>query len=184
MNELFKHEEKGRCSGAYFFFDGRSGQNDLSMHEKMLRSLISQVADQTIGIPEALDRIYGNGHQKPSRVDLEDTFKSIIESFEHSWIIIDALDECVDRKALLDWLERLANWSGGKLHLMTSSRAEPDIEHRLSKVDCLSRVEYGNDIGNADIRAYITTQLSERDDLDEEMCGIVMSALVSGAGGM
>lgn len=80
------------CGSAYFFFDGRSGETDLALHHRMLRSLIFQLSHQTRNLPEALLLAY-----KATVNSLEITLQSIIQEFEHVYLVVDALDECGDK---------------------------------------------------------------------------------------
>jgi hypothetical protein len=75
----------------------------------------------------------GNGHQEPTLDDLQNTLQIILDGFSSSFIILDALDECAERKKLLNWiqtliLERDINL---RLHLIVTSRPEQEIEENL-----------------------------------------------------
>ncbi|KAF8962153.1 hypothetical protein BDZ97DRAFT_2059804, partial [Flammula alnicola] len=89
---------------AYFFFDGRDSQKELQMHDKCIRSLISQFSHKCSGgIPTALVDLYRRcgGHQQPSIRELQDTLQDILKQFTHAYIIIDALDECTEHERTL-----------------------------------------------------------------------------------
>ena len=48
--------------------------------------------------------IYDGGHEKPSLAALQLAMRNVIAGFEHTYILIDALDECVDGEKLLGWI--------------------------------------------------------------------------------
>lgn len=89
-------EDNPDWASAYFFFDSRDGQIDLSTYDKMLRSLISQLPNREGGMPEPLEEIYGKKHHhpQPSIASLEKTLQKIIQNLEQTFIVLDALDEC------------------------------------------------------------------------------------------
>ncbi|KZP13149.1 hypothetical protein FIBSPDRAFT_869589 [Athelia psychrophila] len=68
---------------AYFFFDSRDAQTDLSLHNKLIRSIIRQLSHQSSGCPASLVELYGGGHEQPSITSLELTLQKILDGFEH-----------------------------------------------------------------------------------------------------
>ena len=56
------------------------------------------------------------------------TLKHIVGSFQHVYLIIDALDECRDREHLLLLIEEIIKWKLGKVHILATSHEERDIE--------------------------------------------------------
>ena len=48
-------------------------------------------------------------------------------SFEATFIVIDALDECIDRSELLNGVESIMGWENIDLHLLVTSRREQNI---------------------------------------------------------
>src|SRR5258708_29812654 len=90
---------------AYFFFDGRDSQRELQLHNKLIRSLISQFSHQRGGTPTELADLYKRcgDHQQPSVKQLQNTLRDILDGFSRAYIVIDALDECTDREKTLIW---------------------------------------------------------------------------------
>ncbi|KAF7970537.1 hypothetical protein HWV62_23697 [Athelia sp. TMB] len=159
IDDLLRAREP-TCAVAYFFFDSRSGEVEFSLHENMLRSLISQLSGQCATMPTALIQVYGQGRHQPSLASLEDTLQNIADCFEHAFLIIDAVDECEDKDDFLGWVGRISLWRGGKLHLMLSSRLVPDVEDGLLSLGRLTRVRVTRELQNADILRYIQEKLS------------------------
>jgi hypothetical protein len=46
----------------------------------------------------------------------------MVNEFNETFIILDALDECKERQELLEVIEEIAGWKIGKLHVLTTSR--------------------------------------------------------------
>lgn len=40
----------------------------------------------------------------------------ILEAFGNVYIVLDALDECSERKDLQKWIKEMTSWKKGKLH--------------------------------------------------------------------
>ncbi|KAF7976141.1 hypothetical protein HWV62_7443 [Athelia sp. TMB] len=169
---------------AYFFFDSRNGETDLSLCHKMLRSLIRQLAHQSGGVPAALMQMYGGGHEQPPLNSLQLTLQMIIESFKHAYIVIDALDECADRKKLLIWIGELFQQGLSSLHILISSRREQDIVECFESRDSLIRVSLAGASTSSDIESYVDAMLSEMARWNVETRTRVKSALMEGVDGM
>lgn len=182
-NKLLCKENVDRGS-AYFFFDGRSGETDLALHHKMLRSLIFQLSHQTHGLPAALLLAYDKGYEQPSVTSLENALQSIIQEFERVYLVIDALDECRDKEKLLVWANQMSRWREGKLHMLLSSRQEPDVKKHFITFQSLIQVMFTADVQNADIVRYMEAGVDKMDKWNEERRTMMKTALIKGAGGM
>ncbi|KAF7976050.1 hypothetical protein HWV62_7962 [Athelia sp. TMB] len=184
---------KNSCRGkpsvgyAYFFFDGTSEQSKLASHESFVRSTIMQLSDQVDGIPPALGELYDNEHHgrsQPLLTSLEDTLLRILQSFCGAYIVIDALDECGERLKVLKWIRSVTSRTSGLLHLMVTSRPEPDIKNRLRSLPNLLEIDTADGRASDDIRRYIEVCLSEVDDWTESQKELVRIALINGAAGV
>ena len=117
---------------AYFFFDGRDSQNELQLHNKLIRTLISQLSDTRHGgITEdsELANLYKRcGEvQQPSDEQLQNVLRDILDRFSHAYIMIDALDECTECEKTLNWVNKLISETNSKaanLHIVVTSRPE------------------------------------------------------------
>ncbi|KAF7976035.1 hypothetical protein HWV62_7932 [Athelia sp. TMB] len=184
---------KDSCRGkpsvgyAYFFFDGTSAQSKLANHESMVRSIIMQLSRRFDGIPPALVELYedeDNGCSQPVLSSLEDTLLQILQSFGAAYIVIDALDECEERPKLLRWMDSVTSQTSGFLHLMVTSRPEPDIKDRLRPLCNLCEVDVADRRDLDDIRRYIDASLSEVHAWTDSQKELVRIALVNGADGV
>jgi hypothetical protein len=174
-------KENASVSYAYFFFDGRDSQKDLQLHDKLIRSLIWQLSHQCDGIPTVLVNLYGHGEQ-PSTRSLQDTLHSIISGLQTTYILIDSLDECIEREKLLPWIEQIISLTKHNLHMMVVSRPERDISDvlRLLNPNCVDLAA----AVSPDITMYLEQQLSLVKNWDDQTRDIIKSTLIARAGGM
>ncbi|KZP06500.1 hypothetical protein FIBSPDRAFT_1053521, partial [Athelia psychrophila] len=177
------HTGPSASAYAYFFFDSRSGENDLSSHDGLIRSLILQLTEQGGKLPAFMPK-------NPSLVNLQDALLRIVDGFfSDVYIIIDALDECsaAQRPKLLAWIKNISHWGGNKLHILLSSRQERDIEdHLLSKVRDLDAVYFAHHLSNVsnDIGAFVDQQILDIPDWDEDTRKLIKGVLMKRADGM
>ncbi|KAF7974001.1 hypothetical protein HWV62_13619 [Athelia sp. TMB] len=176
VRQEYKLESGAAC--VYFFFDSRNAETDQSLHEKMLRSLIRQMSyqwglwynsrqtdqsatsQQQTGVPAALVDIYGGGHETPSTAALQLTLQKIIADFDRAYIVIDALDECLDRHKLLAWIGGLVQRNMRQLRILFSSRREQDILQCFQPLESICRVSLAGASTNADIERYVDYMLA------------------------
>jgi hypothetical protein len=174
---------------AYFFFDGRDGQRGLQLVDSLIRSLIAQFAAPYGGIPTTLAKLYQtchDGRSQPSVQSLQSVLFTILETFDDIYIVLDALDECTERKDLLKWIKQMTSWKRSKLHLLTTSRPEEDIAKNLRLLDP-DYVDIKQDLITHDVKRYIDCILDSEDAFDrwnDEIKANIKSKLLESAGGM
>ena len=83
----------------------------------------------------------------------------MLEMRPSTYIVIDALDECVDREDLLSLIEQILDWKGG-VHVFATSRKERDIEEALS-VCAIYRTDFNIDNVDVDIRLHVQRQIQD-----------------------
>jgi hypothetical protein len=151
---------------AYFFFDGRDSQKELQLHNKLIRTLISQLTDiRHGGMAEKLVDLYKRcGEvQQPSDEQLQNVLHDILGRFSQAYIIVDALDECTEREKTLNWVNKLisdTNRKAANLHIVVTSRPETDINDIFATLDPESI-----DVGEAntkDIVEYLTLRMKSK----------------------
>ena len=174
---------------AYFFFDGRDSQKELQLHNKLIRTLISQLSDTRHGgITENLADLYKRcGElQQPSDEQLQNVLRDIFDRFSQTYIVIDALDECTDREKTLNWVNKLisdtTNRKAANLHIVVTSRPERDINEFFAVLDPRSI-----DVGEAntkDILEYLKLQMKSKfTKYDDNTRAKIMSELEKHAEG-
>ena len=145
----------------YFYFDF----NDVEKQgqEKMIRSLILQLSSQCGSTPRGLEALHSscmNGERQPTRDMLLATLHQIMGSFEETFIIFDALDECLERQDLLEDIEDINRWADANLHILSTSRREKDIEEQVELLAHNGgKISIDSMRVNDDIRAYVHERL-------------------------
>jgi hypothetical protein len=176
---------------AYYYFAFNDPQKQSA--EPMVKSLIAQLSQQCVKIPAVLESLFSlnlDGLRQPSMDALLHVLHQMIQDFPVSYIILDALDECGDRAALLGILETVAKWEIDHLHLIVTSRKEEDINCSL---ECLVSVDntvcLQSNIIDKDIFNYVHYRLSNDKTLkrwqkDLEMQEEIQNILMKKAHGM
>jgi hypothetical protein len=116
----------------YFYFDFRD--QGKQTHQNLITSLLSQLLIAKIG-SQTIHELYarkGQGRQQPHVTELEEALQSVIKNISKTYLILDALDECSDREALLPFIRSLVEQAMGSLNVLVLSRREEDIEHTLN----------------------------------------------------
>ena len=159
----------------------------------MIRSLICELAQQCVKIPTSLEHLFSsceNGQRQPPLDSLLEVLHHTILEFPQSYIVLDALDECIDCAELTAILERMAGWKLDKLHLLVTSRATHDIRRSLeSIVDTQHNVCLQQELVDRDILAYVRQTLSNDMSLskwqkDPSIRDEIEAALAKGSQGM
>jgi hypothetical protein len=129
-----------------------------------------------------------SGLRQPSLKSLHNTLLLILDGFRHAYLIVDALDECTERSKLLDWIDEIAQWKVGKLHLLATSRQERDIETRLESLGPSSLCLEGESV-DLDIAIYLDWMLRDEQEpklwnRDVYIRDKIKTSLLQGAQGM
>lgn len=111
----------------------------------LIHSLLYQLAQRLSRVPSCLLDLYNkHKHTQPQMSNLKMTLRSVIDESEQSFLIIDALDECIDakgtREEILTFLTELSGWSLPQLHVLITSRKELEIEKSLTSLKSMSSV--------------------------------------------
>ena len=116
----------------YFAFNENSKQDESGMLQALLVQLSRQLQDVHVDLTRLHD-LYKTGI--PQSSVLADYLCWLIQRFYHVYIVLDALDESPQlgaRGYVLDILDIIQNWSFLGLHLLVTSRNEPDIRSSLN----------------------------------------------------
>lgn len=168
-------------ASAYYYFDF----NDISKQDagNFLASIIAQLSSQMNSIPSALKELYDRckAQHRASMDELKETFYSIAKTFRvkeggedsgqaaNVFIVIDALDECPagsPRDSCLELLTEFNSWSLPNLHLLVTSRREPDIEAALISLTPSIIPIHDANVG-VDIGLHISRQLEKDPKLNQ-----------------
>ncbi|KAM0558487.1 hypothetical protein ACHAPJ_004681 [Fusarium lateritium] len=169
----------------YFTFNDQSKQDASAM----LRTLILQLSSQASDNHSVLSRLHDEYPTAvPPRKALIYCLRQLIQSFSDVYIVVDALDESpknTHRETTLDIITELRALPESKLHLIVSSRDEPDIRESL---DAKPEEVIGmkNESVDGDIESFISQHLKENRRLRKwEACHKqIEEALTKGAQGV
>jgi hypothetical protein len=127
-----------------------------------------------------------NGKQQPSTGELLTALRQMIQEFNETFIILDALDECKEREELLADIEGMAGWKLGKLHILATSRREKDIEETLEPL-VTGQICIASALVDADIQTYLHEKLQNDSKLKSWPANVqkeIQETLMDGAHGM
>jgi len=172
---------------AYFYFDFNDPQKQTIAG--MLRSMIVQLCVGKAQLPTQVHEIYNqcnNGNQQPTLQGLINTLFSLLANSQRTYVIIDALDECSERKQLMTVINQIIKNSSLRVNLLATSRKEQDILEGLQGVIDIQINLEGDGI-DADIDLHIRKCLESDQRLKKWNSLIkqeILEVLVAGAHGM
>jgi len=117
---------------AYYYFTHST--EDLGSATSCLRSLIGQICELESNLPVVAQKLfkeYCGESEPPDIFALIDVLFSLVRRLNHAFIIIDALDEAIDTRQMLEAVCILAGKQLDNLHLLVSSRIQMVINERL-----------------------------------------------------
>ena len=154
-----------------FFFDF-SDKPKQSL-DGMLRSLAFQLCQGGFGYTthiNALFQAHQDGSRQPAPDVLSDIVLKMLMDQKEVSIVLDALDESTTRDAILRWIKDVATRAElSHIQLLCTGRPESeflrDIPPLIGQQYCLPLEKQAV---NADIRSWVTAQLSQRRDFQEK----------------
>ena len=140
----------------------------------MFRALIRQLCGGRPDTPKSLSDLqhYRDKNRRPGLEKLEETLEASTRDFKNVYLIVDALDECPvangERGKLLERLGNIHKWSLTNLHVLYTSRPEPDIEAELAPLfpgpaTSIIDLEKRREDISADISTYIDQKIRSSD---------------------
>lgn len=167
IQHTFGHRKSNpRIGIAFFFFTFTDDAKQDS--SAMLRALVLQLSGQLNNNHGLLSRLHDNyPDAMPPDQDLMGCLRQLILAFDDVYIILDALDESPRDKYRRDVLQALVDlrtWSEPGLHLLVTSREEPDIcDVLVDELGALrdEAISMMNDSVDSDIASFISASLKE-----------------------
>lgn len=158
IDDLSKHCETTQCTLAYFYFFKSPDSQDCT---KMLRALIRQLATRTPACLKTLTESYLMHEEgQPSLHVLSTLLQSMVETYGTTFIVLDALDECPSRQEVLELINSIQLWSYTDLHILLTSRSEPDVRMTVELWNDKFITNIQNPSNSEDIRTHILNRLS------------------------
>jgi hypothetical protein len=169
----------------YFTFNDGSKRGESAMLRTFLLQLSSKLQDgyqDLAGLYKSYPTVI-----PPARVLLE-CLRRLMRRFDHTYLMLDALDEIprnVLRENVLNALGEMRHWGLEGVHLFVTSRNELDIRQLLNPLPSEEIVIGRNEI-DKDIANYISFQLTEDQRLESWLPyrEKIQEKLVKGAHGM
>ncbi|KAM3513179.1 hypothetical protein MY11210_003204 [Beauveria gryllotalpidicola] len=169
---VLDHLRKGfsRLVLSFFFdFSDRTKQTV----DGMLRSLAFQLYQSgpgSAGLLDASFQAHQDGRDQPTTKTLEDVVLKMLAIQKKGYIVLDALDESTTWGELVQWMENVVSRpESGDVQLICTGRPESEflrgIPQLFGKKNCLP---LDKQAVNADIRSWVTAQLSQRRDFQEK----------------
>lgn len=174
--------QTGKIACVYYYFYYGHDQDEAG---PFLQWLLNQLCRQADLVPSSVYEMYKYGGT-PSLVELLQALEGILDSFEITYVIVDAIDESKPRKDLLKVLRDLATDPRfKKLQLLASSREYIDIEKVMEEFSV--SVSMANPFVEEDIRLHIHSALQSDPKFrrwPQEILDEVEAAVSKGAEGM
>lgn len=121
---------------AYLFCSFEHHDNQIQKPESLLASILRQLAQGLVSIPESVIALYDKHRTKgtrPSFNGISKALRSVVNNLSRVFIVIDALDEC-DTLAISRILDEFFNVQvTNNLNLLATSRFIPEIMTRSEK---------------------------------------------------
>ena len=171
---------------SYFYFDFNDAEKRSA--SKALRLLLFQFAQQTEHA-KALEQLYrkcDDGSRQPAKDAVQALLMKALTRSQPTFILLDAVDECVERDEFLDFLQNIIQAIAPGLHIIATSRREKDIEDCLCPI-AQHVINIESVIVNQDILRYIEGSLAKDARLKKWAQPIrdeIMRSLMEKAGGM
>jgi hypothetical protein len=118
--------------------------------------------------------------------DLVEILRGIAEEYDDTYIVVDALDECMNQGKLLGILDNILAFQADGLHIFLASRRTADIAAALDSKVAYTVEARSEDVGR-DIDSFVQEQLGTHPKLRKWPASLrneIQDSLVSGAGGM
>ncbi|KAJ7207919.1 hypothetical protein GGX14DRAFT_543496 [Mycena pura] len=159
IQKLFADKLQTRVAIAYFYFDFRAKKKQDV--EIMLRAIILQLSAQSPEPYAALDQHYelSQGRILPTYQDLLDVLQKLLLELGHTYIILDALDECNDDELLLVFISSLRGWTQSPLHLLVASQPRESLAEAFEDVPQVS-LELESTV--RDITVFVSAELRSK----------------------
>ena len=190
-NVIHRQREEQDTAVLYHYFD--FGNKINSSVESFLRSLVAQLVKQSSSFQKALDQSRRSessnnryGTHMGTEADLSAILCDGMVEFDYIYIIIDALDECVERQKLLSVVQRLLHPKTSNVHILVTSRSDADLEEHLIPM-ITEHMLLESSLIEHDIRSYVQEQLHHNPNLrrwPQRVQGKIESALMTGFQGM
>lgn len=153
------------CSVLYYFFDFSNASQQT--YVGFLQCLIRQICSKHNSAPVELVTLHAECRGAPPSSDqLLNTLKALLQKQGRTFIVVDALDECLDmeemceRAPVLEALSAINALAPARLSIFIASRPEADIKRVLEQI-CDIDINVQSAVIDEDIRCHIRSCLAK-----------------------
>ena len=165
-------------------------KNLLQRIEYFIGAIVRQLVERRQAIPKDVRTLYEKHRGKkttPTCAEYLKLLQSLTKEYSEVYVVIDALDECIDKKGQIIWNDLLTKLqdSVSNLRLLYTSRHIDDVTGILAGS---TRIKIR--ASEADIRAYVQAQVESKHILfgfcrqDSNLQNDILQVVVSKAEGM
>lgn len=177
----------GRGILAYYYFDFNETKKQTC--EGLVRSIVTQLFGQSSESSKKMEALFvqcGEGQREPTVKNLAQALRELTEQFDEIYMIVDALDECVEIAATISLIDEIRGWNNQNLHILVASRKEIIIEKGFRSLTT-DQVHIQNVSVDADIKLLVRECLRSDPELSqwaENIKAEVEKTLYEGSKGM
>ncbi|KAF4912142.1 Vegetative incompatibility protein HET-E-1 [Colletotrichum viniferum] len=147
-----------------FFFDFNDTRKQST--DAMCRSLAFQLYIQQEAPRKVLYELFAlhdNGKKQPETEELSECLRAMLQVSAKVYIVLDALDECVDKTELLKWIQGFVSSPHlQNVQLLATSRPEEEFRRGIRKfIGDRNYITLDESSVNEDIRTYIGNRMEQ-----------------------
>jgi AcrR family transcriptional regulator len=172
---------------AYFYFDYRD--RDQQSPEIVVATLLRQLLSYDPSLPKLITdlyRKYQNQQKRAPLEELEGVFRDLCKAFQSVYVVIDALDECDEkryRRRFLQFLTSMRSYASSSIRFLVTSRPHiADISTTFS-----SEIPIMLEANDSDVRKYLEKRIEVDGDpeiIDKTFRKTIVEVVAKGAQGM
>ncbi|KAJ5440439.1 hypothetical protein N7491_002845 [Penicillium cf. griseofulvum] len=132
VQRICKNHEQSVSLCIYYYFDFKDRKRQT--FDGFIRSAIAQVCQQSTVFPREVMNLYADKSKKgqdPGQATLVETLLMLLRQPGKTYIILDALDECLAQNEIFDLILRIKEGTTWSANIMVTSRMERQIQTGL-----------------------------------------------------
>ncbi|KXG53391.1 uncharacterized protein PGRI_004410 [Penicillium griseofulvum] len=132
VQKICKNDDQSASLCIYYYFDFKDRKRQT--FDGFIRSAIAQICQQSTVFPREVMNLYEDKSKKgqdPSQATLVETLLMLLKQPGKTYIILDALDECLAQNEIFDLILRIKEGTAWLANILVTSRMERQIETGL-----------------------------------------------------
>ncbi|KAF9060541.1 ankyrin repeat-containing domain protein [Rhodocollybia butyracea] len=155
---IIKHIQENSAVGCYYYyFDNRDNLKTKTTARGLLQSVLLQMATRSEGVHPALQALYkqcNQGVMEPTTKDLSTTLAAVAKDLSPVFMVLDAMDECIEAIDVFKHLVQLNN-----LYIAVTSRYLAEASYDVTGNIHLDKAENAFE---QDVLKYLQDKLGHR----------------------